>query len=97
MFVKINKQLLDKSLYKAGIKDKVEIEDVIKTVEEYLRKKYGQEILKQIQPLYIKNKIFFIRIESSLLAEELKKQEQEIIDYIFNKTEHQIKRLSFKT
>ena len=31
------------------------------------------------------------------LAEELKKQEQEIIDYIFNKTEHQIKRLSFKT
>ena len=95
MFTKLNKGLLNISLNKAGIRDKVEAGNAMEIFEKKITEKMGKGVLDYVAPLYIKNKTLTIKIADSLLAVEIKKIEEDILNEIKQTCEIEIKRIRF--
>ncbi|MFA6027385.1 MAG: DciA family protein [Patescibacteria group bacterium] len=95
MFVKINNWLLNKSINKAGISEKIAAQQTISLFVVYINKIIGEGKARQARPLYVKNKRLIIQVENSLIAAEIKKHEQEILDYLDKQTNLKLKRLVF--
>ena len=81
VFVKIDK-LLNKSIKKANISDKVEAVNILDEFEKCLVKIFDKDIRVKIKPLYFKNGNIKVSVTSSILASEIKQNEKEIIDLL---------------
>ena len=81
---KIDKNLLDQSLHKAGIYNQVKASDTIGVFLRFIKERFGQEAVNQIKTTYIKNSTLFIKINNSVLAQEIKFSEKEILESLNN-------------
>jgi len=89
---KINKNILTQALHKAGIYNQVKASDTIGIFLKYIQEKFGKEAVNQIKTTYIKNNTLFIKINNSVLAQEIKFSEKEIIELLNN----EIRGIKFK-
>ena len=94
MFTKINQEMLRRTLLRLGIAPQIEAANCVKYAKEFLQEKFGQKFLVYAEPAYIKNNVLVIRVQSSLIAQEIQKKEEEIIFYL-QKKHIQIKRIRF--
>jgi len=95
MFTRLHSTLLNSSLRRAGISEKVSAARIVDLVDNYLMKKFGAEIQQQAQVLYIRNRRLVIRVVDSLMAAEIKKIEQDIIFLIKKETGTNLKQVMF--
>jgi hypothetical protein len=95
MFIKLNRDILKKTLTRHGISDKIDAIDCIKYCREFMKKNINPDILQYAQPVYVKNNMLVVKVVNSLIAQEVQKHEQEIIDYLYRKANIRIKRIRF--
>jgi len=79
MIVKINRQMLDRSIKRLGIKEEVEAARVIANFQAITVKQFGPRVKYQIKPLYLKNQTLHLSVTSSVLATEIRMHQQEIL------------------
>ena len=77
-FVNIGK-LVKKSVKDSGIQDNINVIEVLESFDKVMTDLFGEDILKKIKALEIKDGVLDIACLSSVLAERLKKQERRII------------------
>ncbi|HEX9664490.1 MAG TPA: DUF721 domain-containing protein [Patescibacteria group bacterium] len=82
----INK-ILKNSIKKSGLEPQIEASLVLEEAGQILYAIFGDKIVNQARPLYVKNKILTIAVLSSIVSQELKLRESEIIDKINKKFE----------
>ncbi len=78
------KDLLPGSIGRARMTRQVEAVNIIEEVYRIIHDRLGADIAKQIKPFHVKNKILTIQCASSLIMQELKYREQEIV-FLLNK------------
>jgi len=78
------KQLLPQSVQRMGASQQVDAVNILKEAHKIIYGRLGEDIFAQVKPLYVKNKMLIIQCESSLVAQELKYREQEIV-FLINK------------
>lgn len=71
--------LLEESVRRAGIQQKVIAAQIIDKFKDLIRKKWGKQISERIAALYVKNGILTIQTKDSVYSAELKLKEKEII------------------
>jgi len=74
--------LLGRSLKKAGIARQVASAMVLGEYSKIIDRIFGEEISKKIKPLYVKDKVLTVACLHSVLAQELKFKEREILHEI---------------
>lgn len=95
MFTPI-KKLLNTSIKKSGLEDKVQAALVLEVCEKVLSDMFGQKIENKAKPIYLKNNELVIAVLSSVISQELKLRENEIIKIINQELKKEIvKRLKF--
>lgn len=94
MFTKINQEMLRKTLLRLGIAPQIDAANCVKYAKECLEEQFGKKFSTYAEPVYLKNSILVIKVQSSLIAEEVQKKETEIISYLGRKN-IQIKRIRF--
>lgn len=77
-FVKLE-QLLPKSIKKAGISHQLDSLKILEEFNKVAKKIFGEEVMKKIKPLYLKNGTLSIACLSSVLGERLKSQEKRVL------------------
>lgn len=95
MFVKITKDILQKSLNRFGIRNKIDAVSCLKESEKFFKKTFGDDFFMYAKPVFVKNDILAIKIISPIIAEEIQKHEQELMDFVYQKTQVRIKRIRF--
>lgn len=95
MFIRLSPKLLNKSLTKAGINDKVQAASAIELARVFLKKEFEAEFCRSAAPLYIKNKSLIIKVSESLIAAEIKKKEKSLLIYIENKSNVRLRRIVY--
>ncbi|MFA6410413.1 MAG: DciA family protein [Candidatus Buchananbacteria bacterium] len=78
-FIKVEK-LLDKSIQKAGISSQLYSVQVLDEFLPVMKKFFGEQTIKKIKPLYLKEGVLSVACLSSVLAEDLKNQEKRILN-----------------
>ncbi|MFH1326246.1 MAG: DciA family protein [Candidatus Falkowbacteria bacterium] len=78
------KNLLPQSIGRARMTRQVEAVNVVEEAYKIVHDRLGVDIAKQIKPFHVKNKILTIQCASSLIMQELKYREQEIV-FLLNK------------
>jgi predicted nucleic acid-binding Zn ribbon protein len=78
------KQLLPQSVQRMGASQQVDAVNILKEAHKIIYGRLGEDISAQVKPLYVKNKMLIIQCDSSLVAQELKYREQEIV-FLINK------------
>lgn len=94
MFTKVSQEALRRTLLRLGIAPQIDAVNCLKYTKKYLREKFGQQFLNYAEPVCVKNNILVIKVQSSIIAQEIQKKEAEIISYLFQKN-IQIKRIRF--
>jgi predicted nucleic acid-binding Zn ribbon protein len=79
------KNLLPKSLERSKIGRQVEISMVLEEFSRAVEKILGEKSARRIKPLYLKNRVITVATLSSVLAQELKLNEDKIIKKINEK------------
>ncbi len=74
-FIKVG-QLLNKSVKKAGITKQLDSVKILNDFNDLGRQIFGEEIMKKIKPLYLKEGTLAVACLSSVLAEKLKVSEK---------------------
>ena len=88
--------LLWQSIAKAGIEKEMLASLVIEEFKKNLIAEFGEKILKKIKILHFKNGILTISILSSVIAQEIKLKEKDLIEKINQKFNKKIvERISF--
>lgn len=95
MFIRLSPKLLNKSLTKAGINDKVQAANAIDLAKTFLKEEFAVELCQSADPLYVKNKSLIIRVSESLIAAEIKKKENSLLSYIESKSGARLKRIVY--
>lgn len=95
MFVKINSGLLNKSINKAGIGEKVAAQSVLSLFHKRSIAILGKEKARQARPMYLRNKRLVVQVENSIVAAEIKKHEKEILSYLCEQSAADVKGLVF--
>ena len=94
-FIKLDK-LLDKTIKKSGISEKVQAALLLDEFDGIVKEIFGHKITNKVKPLYVKNKILTIACLSSIVAQEIKFKEERIVDELNKKaTSHSIDRLRY--
>lgn len=75
-------QLLNKSLKRSGIDKQVHGALILNSFIEKIKEIFGERNMKKIKPLFVKNNALTISCENSIIAQEIKLRESEIIEYI---------------
>ena len=89
---RINKKLIQKSLRRAGIEERVSTQSILDKVKIFLKENFGAKVLKEVEPLFIKNGSLVIRVTSSLWSLAIKEKEGHLFKYLKAK---EIKRIRF--
>lgn len=82
MIVKINSQMLDRSLKRLGIKEEVEAARIIEDFKAIVVKQFGPRVKKLVKPLYLKDQTLHLSVTSSVLAAEIRMHQQKILEDI---------------
>ncbi|MCX7778638.1 MAG: DUF721 domain-containing protein [Patescibacteria group bacterium] len=77
--------LLFNALRRAGIEKEVLATLVIEEFKKILVKKFGKKILKQVKILHLKNQILSLSVLSSVIAQEIKLNEEKFLKKINQK------------
>jgi len=90
------KNLLNKSLKQAGIKHGVDTALVLDTTKRVITEVCGEKVAEKVKPMFVRNKILNLACLSSVVAQEIKLHEAEIIEKINGGFEKElVERLSF--
>lgn len=73
------RELVTKSIKRAGIKGAVDASQVVTHAEKIILQIFGADIGARIKPLYVKNRTLTVSCANSTLAQELKLHEGEIL------------------
>lgn len=73
------KNLLPRHLKKIGISQQVETALILEKFSRAVIEIFGEKIMDQVRPLYLKNNILAVACLSSTAAQELKSHEAEIV------------------
>lgn len=76
------KRILPGSIQRSGVSRQVEAVNVLKIFNKVAREVLSEEVIKQIEPMHIKNNILTIACLSSLVMQELQYKEGEIVEKI---------------
>ena len=94
---KLNKNLFQKALYKAGIQNQVHASQALVLFNNCMEKRWGSEVAKDAQPLYVKNEVLMVKIQNPSLTQEIRLSEETILSEINKRLENEeIKRINFK-
>lgn len=92
------KDLLKKSLREAGIKNQVDTALVLDKASAVLEEIVGKNVAKKVQPMFVRNKSMNLACLSSVVAQEVKLHERQIIKKINSHFDRDlVERLSFTT
>lgn len=83
-FIKINR-LLNKSVGRAKIRDKVEASLVMEEFLRQLEKLFGKQISRKVKPVSLKNQVLKVSVMSSVLTAEIKLKQKILIASINSK------------
>lgn len=81
MFIKI-KNLLNKSINRAGFSRQIEATQVVEQADKVLRQILSQKVYEKIKPVSFKNGALTIACLNSVAAQEVKLRQREIIAQI---------------
>jgi len=76
------KNLLPQSIRRAGITKQIDANLTLHIYEKIAKDILGEEISRQTKPLYVKNNILTIACLSSLIMQELRYKEGELVERI---------------
>lgn len=85
MIIKLNSRWLEKSVKKYGISEQVKSARALSECQKITETIFGQKVKNQMKPLYLKNKVIYVSVTSSVLATEMKLHQKEIIEGINKK------------
>ena len=74
--------LLSKTIKRSGIYKQVEANQILEAYTDFVNHALPGHISDKVKPLYLKNKILHVASLSSLITQELKFRETEIIDHL---------------
>jgi len=74
--------LLPKSINKAGIGKQISAAVICDKLLKILEEIFDERVTKKVKPMYIKNKTLTLAVMNSVIAQEIKLHEQEILDRI---------------
>ena len=74
--------LVDSSVNRQGIARQVEASQVLEAFHRIIKEKYGPKILDQVQAKSLKNKVINVAVLGSVIANELRLYESEIVEKI---------------
>ena len=77
-FIRI-RHLLDKSIKKAGINKQLDSVKILGEFNKVGQKMFGEQVMKKIKPLYLKDNTLSVACLSSVLAEKLKARERRVL------------------
>jgi len=77
--------LIWRSIVRAGLEKEVAAALVIEEFKKVLLKKFGQKILKRVKILHFKNGILSLSVLSSVIAQEIKLNEKNLLKKINEK------------
>ena len=78
------KNLIPKALQNAGIASKVASAVILDRFNNVIIEIFGRSILKKIRPLYLKDQILTVACLNSVVAQELRFREEEILSRLNN-------------
>jgi len=88
--------LLDKTINKAGISEQVSAAVVCDQFNRIVQEVIGDKIKSKVKAMYVKNKTLTIAVLSSVVGQEIKLHEQEILEQLSKKVgEQKVERLRF--
>ncbi len=73
------KSLLNKRVKENGIDKNVNISLIIEKFNQIIKSEFGDNIIKKLKPLYIKNRQLYVACLSSIVTQELVLNKQKII------------------
>lgn len=73
------KHLLTQSVQRAGVAASVDAARVVTAAEQVLRAIFTPEVAARMKPLYLKNRTLTVSCDSSIVAQELKLREPDIL------------------
>ena len=79
------KDILDKNIKQAGLKDSVTAAVVCDEFNKVAIEIIGEKIKDKAKPLYLKNRTLTVAVLSSVIGQELKLHETEILEKLNNK------------
>lgn len=79
------KQLLPRSVQRAGIATSIDAARIVTTATRVLEKIFEPAIAVRMKPLYLKNRTLTVSCDSTTVAQELKLQETEILAQLTEK------------
>lgn len=82
--------LLPKSVKKAGIVNQVSAAIVCDKFIKVLNEVFDERVTKKVKPMYIKNKTLTIAVLNSVLAQEIKLHEPEILEKLNEKGKEKV-------
>ncbi len=82
--------LLRVRLRTAGIEPQVEASLVVSEAKKKLEMIFGKGILNKVQPLYVKEKVLTIAVLSSVVAQEIRFREKDIVETVNKKTTQKV-------
>lgn len=86
MFISINQNLLDKFANKYNLKRGIEACNICRTAQSVINKVFSNGG-KSFKVIFFKSGILAVKVSNSILLQELKFRESQIIDLILDKTE----------
>ena len=88
--------ILPKHIKKQGFSEQMEATKLLELFLQKAKQKWGEAVEKEMKPLYVKNKTLTVAVTNAALAQELKLNEKEILDFL-NKgqKEKQVERLRY--
>ncbi len=88
--------ILDKNLkQKSGLSKQITAALVCEEFDKIAQKKWGNKIKNKVRALYLKNKILTVVSLSSVMAQEIKLHEQEILEKINEKFNGAVERIRY--
>ena len=84
-FTPIGKALDDKMDQKGPLKKQVEAAQVVEITEDIIKEMFDKEISHHAKPLFLKNRTLTISCSSSVMAQEIRLNQAEIVEKINKK------------
>lgn len=84
-FTPLGKALDDKMNSQGPLKNQVEAAQVVEFTEEVLTGMFGEDLAKHAKPLFLKNRTLTISCSSSVIAQEIRLNQHEIVEKVNDK------------
>lgn len=86
------KNILSSAVRQKGLNKKIEAVLVLEEAQKILEQIFGSKIINKAKPIYLKNNVLVIAVLSSVVSQELKLRENEIVGKVNKKFGREIVR-----